>query len=362
LRSAFSRAAAVLMLAGFLAAFTGCEDTQKVNEPAAPEEPTGPQDPALESLSFANSVLWGTTVNGEINLSGEPNSEVHWEIFNSAGVGSFLPTNNTVTLDADGLATDQFQYVAPQTTGTYGYDYEITQGDLIGFGELDIQVGRADATMWNDGTYFDYNPGVALAEASNLEASIESKGYDVQTFLSNTATEIDAAILGKAALVIPSNVFGGNFPATFSQTARDKITNFVSNGGLLLIADDGYYARQFLSDLFGWSPDLGTDFCNATITLQVPGEAAGTPFEMNTTNMTDYSICYAIDSGFLPAGGKRIYIDGLGRTVVTYVAQGTGAVLLLGWTWGNAQPEGPLNTGWVDLLGWAMQAAEAEAY
>jgi hypothetical protein len=292
-------------------------------------------------------------------VTGEPEATLTWAITdpNSAG-GTFAPGSGTVDLDADGAGTITADYTAPDVTGLRSYNAAVDGEDASTSASFDVAVKRAGVAEYLNPIYFRYNPALYQYEASNLEASISNLGYSVSTFTSSTAAEIHSALLGKAVMAIPYDIAVLDFSGVYDTAARAEINQFVNNGGLLLVIDDAYAARLFLTSL-GIAFPLGTTV-TPPINLQVSTGAAGTPFAGGPSTLVQNGISYSAYTGTLPAGAKSIYKDSNSSTVVTLVPQGAGNVLLLGWSWGDAFPIGIQNGGWLQMLDIALGAAEDE--
>jgi subtilisin-like proprotein convertase family protein len=204
--------------------------------------------------------------------------------------------------------------------------------------------------------YVDYIPGASDSEASNLEATLRAQGHTVTPFIGITASEIAAAVSGKAVLAIPELEMG-DLNAAIDDAARGAIANFVNGGGTYLAFDLTNNELGLLNAVFGFSMTTVDDVFplsrNAAGTIGTPYENCGPP------NLTSLSATNAVDTASLPAGAKVIYEDFDGNAIVTLIPVGSGNIVMLGWDWFNARPTGLQEGGWWSVVYKAARLNEA---
>ncbi len=215
--------------------------------------------------------------------------------------------------------------------------------------------------LFANGTYVHYLPGSIGAEASNVEATLRAQGHTVTPFTGASASEIAAAVSGKAVLAMPE-LESDDLNAAIDDAARGAIANFVNGGGTYLAflnwpALTGPWGLDLLNAVFGFSMTgvsvVGSLSRNAAGTIATPYENCGPP----TLTFGDWT--EAIDTTSLPAGAKVIYEDTSGNAVVTLIPFGRGNIVILGWDWFDARPTGSQDGGWWSVLYKAARLNEA---
>ncbi|MEM7392126.1 MAG: hypothetical protein AAF492_07220, partial [Verrucomicrobiota bacterium] len=202
--------------------------------------------------------------------------------------------------------------------------------------------------MFYDPAYVDIG-ATFLNEASNLKASIESFGYTVNTFTGTSSNDFAAALTGTDILVFPELEFG-DFTADLAPGAATLLTDFVNNGGGLLLHGQAVSVDEDLVNLlFGTSITPGVTAGDMIRT----GAAAGTAFESEVGTLPQNSGFYEWHSFSLPPGALSIYARG-SATGVALLPFGSGKLVFLAWDWYNAAPVGSNDGGWISVLNAAI--------
>ena len=187
--------------------------------------------------------------------------------------------------------------------------------------------------------------------ATDVRLSLTSLGHSVETFEGISSKEFAAALDGTDVLHIPSISFG---PYTPSDAVAYEIRDFVHKGGTLVInnAVFGDNETHFINSVF--NTDI-IELANANTTNNVKtGAAAGTTFAGDPTPLPDNLGTDAWLTSSLPPGAVTLYSNGLGGSTVLAFQHGRGQVIMLGWDWDDAIPNGSQDGGWLQVLHSAM--------
>lgn len=268
----------------------------------------------------------------------------------SGGVLYGTKTVHTVA----GVAT--FSGLSIDYSGT-GYALEASSGTLTGAtsAPFDVLAGPAPAgvTVLVNTNYVDFNASRTNAEASNVVLSLESFALDVATFVDIGTDNIVAVTRDTRILVIPE-LEQDDVTPDLSPESRSRIVSFVENGGTLLVfatnfgTDTGRHIN-FLNTLFGYST-LRTDVAGPYELSS--SEAAGTPFAFGPPSIPAPSATRAIDETTLPAEALVIYeAPTEGDAAVSLIPRGDGEIVVIGWDWFEAPPNGSADDGgWLEVL------------
>jgi len=216
----------------------------------------------------------------------------------------------------------------------------------------------ASVVVFFNDTYVDTSSASPNAEADNIRASLVSLGHTVTTFTTGiAATDWTTALAGKQVLVMPEQRLSpapelGN---VLSTAAKTVIKNFVLNGGGLIInATQQNLDQWFLNKIFGFAPG-GDGQYTGNWRLESTA-AAGTAFcgaQSSLFANADTQIIFTTAVSAVP-GGKSIYVDPLpyaaDHSIVSILPYGSGEVVILGWDWDSAAPNGSVNGGWLNIL------------
>jgi hypothetical protein len=137
--------------------------------------------------------------------------------------------------------------------------------------------------------------------------------------------------------------------------AKNKINNFVSSGGNLLMFSPGNGDLvPFLNDVFSFSITGGEGGASEPISLTVDGSGLFPSESATIPNLSDTNY---LDTTSLPVNSVTIYEgNGADESVVTMIPYGSGKIYVLGWDWFDAEPIGPEDGGWLHLLESILQS------
>lgn len=204
--------------------------------------------------------------------------------------------------------------------------------------------------VFTDPAYVDYDsatPPATGSEASNLVVTIDAAGFNAREFTGTTTAEWQAAMAGAAALAIPE-LENGDLNPDLDDATRAAIYDFVNGGGNLLLFWTDSSALAIVNATFGFSLSEGSGPVG-TIAFQA-ADAAGTPYAGGPATLIDANATDTLSTAGLPAGAKLIYTDDNGEPVVTVIPYGLGHIVLHGYDWYNAAPNGTQDGGWLDAL------------
>lgn len=218
-----------------------------------------------------------------------------------------------------------------------------------------ISPPAAKIALFDNPAYVDTANNGVLSESDNVQATLTiSLGHTVTPFTGITAVDFTAALAGKDILLIPE-LENGNLGADLTVAARGVISNFVANGGGLIIhgSHDSSisYPPNFLNQVFGFSiVSVGTssDFDSH---LSKNKEILKTAFFDDFNDISNQDATQFLQASSLPAGSKNIYITPFAdATSVALMPYGTGQIVFIGWDWAKALPIGTNDGGWLNVL------------
>lgn len=212
-------------------------------------------------------------------------------------------------------------------------------------GDANGPGGPGQVALLMDTLLFDYDSTDNGAEASEMEHTIKSFGIGVTRVNAVDSATLAGVLATHTVLVIPEAL--GGFDDSLKTGAQAVIRNWVDSTGGLLIINHNATNRQVLDSLFGYALATGTSTDRGLLNA---ADAAGTPFEGGPAVIWDNSAVTELTSASLPAGTLEIYTTVGGDVSVGVVAQGNGAVVLLGWDWLDAAPFGAQDGGWLEVL------------
>lgn len=214
--------------------------------------------------------------------------------------------------------------------------------------------GPRGAVLFMDEPRFtDVRVGKTDAEASNLRAALEAQGHAVSTAYLGALKNAYSRSADYRAVVVPELNKGA--PKDVQRAirgARRHLRSYVAKGGTLVVTlDDTSKSRCFtvLNSVFGWGGLKSKGMVKGR--GQLDGRVAsdlgysGLGSTLAANNDTD-----VILTSSLPKGGKALYRDDDGESVVAVVPYRNGRVVILGWDWFDAAPVGKLDGGWRKLL------------
>jgi hypothetical protein len=207
-------------------------------------------------------------------------------------------------------------------------------------------------------TYVDYLVGESFPsnEPNNIIAYLDANTIAYETF-----TDIsefgwnDLVYTGRAGYVIIPELENSDILPDLTSGAKNKINNFVSSGGKLLMFSPGNGdVVPFLNDVFSFSITGGEGGASEPISLTVDGSVL---FPSESATIPNLSDTNSLDTTSLPVNSVTIYEgDGANQSVVTMIPYGSGKIYVLGWDWFNAAPIGPEDGGWLHLLESILQS------
>jgi hypothetical protein len=207
-------------------------------------------------------------------------------------------------------------------------------------------------------TYVDYVVGESFSsnETNNIMAYLDANSIAYETF-----TDIsefgwnDLVYTGRAGYVIIPELENSDILPDLTSGAKNKINNFVSSGGKLLMFSPGSGdAVPFLNDVFSFSITGGEGGASEPISLTVDGSGL---FPSESATIPNLSNTSSLDTTSLPVNSVTIYEgNGADESVVTMIPYGSGKIYVLGWDWFDAAPIGPEDGGWLNLLESILQS------
>ncbi|HKY62186.1 MAG TPA: hypothetical protein VJR29_02110 [bacterium] len=238
---------------------------------------------------------------------------------------------------------------------------------LLTLAGLLIGTSLADAAqvaLFMNGTYVDIDDQGELceAEANNLQITIESfGGHSIVSFTGITDADFTAALAGSQVLVIPELEGSGSLDADLSAEAIAVISDFVDQGGSILVFETD--ALDLLNTLFGFSLAEGD-----SDTASKTAEAAGTIFADGPATIPANNGTGGILVSSFPTGAINVYNynDGADdNSLLAILPFGSGEAIFFGWDWyGSIPPGGPgddceggLDGGWVSLLSTVLETS-----
>jgi large repetitive protein len=211
--------------------------------------------------------------------------------------------------------------------------------------------------LFDNSSYVDT---AANQEVANLSASLATFNHPATTFAGTAAADFTTALAGKTSLVIPE-LEVADLNAALDSTARTVITNFVNNGGnLIVFGDSSRYSELLLDALFA-----GTDYaslayptCSTSLTpnevdhmFNRGADVAGTIFATGVPSLVDYADTCPATVASLPTGANNLYTDdSYTNSAVFSKTEGNGMVYYMGWDWTGAPPNGSNDKGWLNVL------------
>jgi hypothetical protein len=183
-------------------------------------------------------------------------------------------------------------------------------------------------------------------------AYLDANTIDYETFIDISESGWDP-IVGQAGYIVIPEIEGEDILPDLTSGAKNKIKNFVSNGGkLLMFHPSNGDVVAFLNDIFSFS--INDNNPSAPISLTVAGSGL---FPSESATIPDLGATSALDTTTLPVNSVTIYEgNGADESVVTMIPYGSGKIYVLGWDWYNAAPIGAADGGWLHLLESILQS------
>jgi hypothetical protein len=192
-------------------------------------------------------------------------------------------------------------------------------------------------------TYVDFNGTSTGSEASNLMYTLEDLGLTVDPFLDISEVGIVDALSDAGILVIPETE-SGDLVTALTAPARQRIVDFVEDGGTLMTFFD---TVDLINALFGHAL-VANLFVASTFDLDADA-SAGTFFDGGPASIPSNDATASVDIASLPGGALNMYHDCC-ESAVFVIPRGEGFIIFMGWDWFDAAPFGSQDGGWVDVL------------
>ncbi len=279
-----------------------------------------------------------------ISLSG-----VHGDVSLYVYSGSDFTTGLLCSSTVVGVAASEFCSFTAPVSGTVYILVSAAAGTTGAAYAIDANT-RFGIVLFTNASYVDYSslasPGYGH-EARNMRETLVSLPWaePVTNFTGITSAEIDAALLGKHAFVIPEQEIS-SLNTALTAAARSSIASFVSNGGTLVVNAPSTNGTTLLNGVFGFSTVSAS--VSTASTLNAAG-SVGTPFAGGPASIPSNNATSGITTASLPPGSVSMYMNG-SNAAVAVIPYGTGHIVVLGWDWFDAVPLGTLNGGWVDVF------------
>jgi len=212
--------------------------------------------------------------------------------------------------------------------------------DGLGVGTILTDDGMIVAVFDNP-LYVDTGGGSG-SESDNVQASLTNLGFQVVTF-----TDIPAAVAAHSILLFPEFEVR-SLAMDLTGIERAALSNFVANGGLMIIHGHGSNAGEFINTVFGYSVVESPQTVGGTLYSRTPF-ATGTQFEDDPLTLGGNNGQITLGVSSLPPGSLTLYANGTQGAVVE-MFPGNGRLIFLGWDWYDAVPTGLQDGGWLTVL------------
>ncbi len=220
-----------------------------------------------------------------------------------------------------------------------------------------IQCLQAErVALFYNSDYVQISEGNLFAEGSNMLATLDALGHEVNPFSSLDATDWTTILNQNDLLIIPELEIK-NLNEDLPSETKILLHNYIKNGGGLIICgvvapnpSNSGNALRLLNGVFDFDLQSGA--------IALSGQSS---MNQNQILNTFYKDCDAsvennnsisFITGGLPVGSKRIYSDQIetNNTTVALVPFTNGKIAYLGWGWWNAAPLGDQDNGWLSIL------------
>lgn len=200
------------------------------------------------------------------------------------------------------------------------------------------------------------------ASAVHFKEELEGLGHTVRTF-TGTDTESVIAALGGANLLAVPDLSEGSLRNQMSNTTKNVIRSFITNGGGYIAAgDQGNNSTAFLSDLFGYAT-IETAYRTGDKTIRP--DASGTAFSGGPATLSDSGGTYGLYNwadDYAP-GAKTIYFSAdnasfVGVALMPYANRLP--VVYLARDWSRGGPNGTEDGNWRNVLGRSVTAVGSQ--
>ena len=202
----------------------------------------------------------------------------------------------------------------------------------------------ATVALFDDPRYVDRASGGVSAEASNLQASLQSLGVTVSTFTNFLDATNPAVPIFIPELEIADLANG------LDLASRAGLRNQVAGGGFLVVFGSNLSANRcarLLNTVFGFNIEQDTNAIGWNFLRT--GDVVGTEFTNAPAVLAGPNAARAFWIPSLPTDTRSLYAAS-NWTAVAWMAFENGRILYLGWDWYNADPVGTQDGGWLSLL------------
>jgi hypothetical protein len=285
------------------------------------------QPPATQSVTVAYATSDGTASAGSDYVA-------------TNGVLAFLAgeTNKFITVRVYG---DTNQEPGETVLVNLSGAMSAILGDAQGVGAI-LTDDTPMVAVFDNPIYVDTTSGGSGAESDNVQASLTNLGFQVVTF-----TDIPVAAVANSVLLFPEFEVR-SLALDLTGTERAALSNFVSQGGLMIVLGHGPNAGTFINTVFGLTVVESSQSAGGTVYTRT-AVASGTQFADDPPTITGNNGQITLGLSSLPTGSLGLYTNGTQGAVVEMLL-GNGKVIYLGWDWYNAAPVGTNNGGWLTVL------------
>lgn len=226
-------------------------------------------------------------------------------------------------------------------------------GDYVGACFHD-DCGDGDDSDWASGD-----------EGSNLFVTLAYAGYNPLPFTSIDAGDLSEFLDGKGAIVIPEQE-DGDLATDLSEDAATVLTDYVGNGGLIII--NGTYPGEADPEdvIITETPALINRLLGTSVSNSLETDDEGLPvaprvvtpvdtvFDLGPDSLPSNNGTYPLLRSSLPPEAVVVYGTEESAHVVIFPHR-NGAIVFLGYDWYDAAPAGEQDEGWLEVLGLALE-------
>jgi hypothetical protein len=225
-------------------------------------------------------------------------------------------------------------------------DGEIFNDFIQDHSDLTNLINQNKIYLFTNDTYVDWVEVLDFPEheANNLEILFISENLNFETF-TDISDSFFTTLEAGSFLVIPEQE-NGSLVDDLSSEAKTTITNFVNDGGTLVLFIDEGGAFDLANELFALSLDY--ESADPPINLTTAGTQT-----LNTAPSTlpQLSATNSINATTLPENAVVLYqTDNPNQATNVLIPQNNGRIFVLGWDWFNAKPFGENGDEWNQLL------------
>ncbi len=221
----------------------------------------------------------------------------------------------------------------------------------LGFGLMLSSSFAQQIGLFYHSDYIQIDEGNIFAEGSNMNASLQMLGYEMNLINEFTSTNII-----ESDLIIIPELERKNLFLDLDESQKQDLRNYVSNGGGIIISGvvapneaNANNATDLLNGVF----DFSIETSEVALTGHSIKEDQGNQYGFNSSpdKVPNNNSVAFITSG-LPSSSVSIYSDISNNSYssVSILNYGEGSIIYLGWGWWNAIPNGTQDGGWMSIL------------